>query len=82
MEQTVLDLNTNLQKKDEQIRTLQESVRGLERTNQQLKDEQESLKTVNELRLEDMNRLNSDLQQQVCCVVALNSTCTVQRGTV
>lgn len=59
------DLNTTLQEKDQQIRALQESVRDMERTNQQLKDEQESLKTVNELRLEDMNRLNSDLQQQV-----------------
>ena len=59
------DLNTTLQEKDQQIRALQESVRDMERTNQQLKDEQESLKTVNELRLEDINRLNSDLQQQV-----------------
>ena len=40
----------------------------LEKNNGQLKDEQESLKTVNELRLEDLNRLNSDLQQQVLCL--------------
>ena len=54
-----------MQDKEQEIRTLQETVRGLERTNQQLKEEQESLKTVNELRLEDINRVNSDLQKQV-----------------
>ena len=62
----MLDLNRTLREKDEEISSLQESVRGLERTNQQLKEEQDSLKTVNELRLEDMNKLNSDLQQEVC----------------
>lgn len=71
LEQTVLDLNTTLQEKDQQIRVLQESIQGLEKTNTQLKDEQESLKTVNQLQLEDMNRFNSDLQQQVSSFVPL-----------
>ena len=61
----MLDLDRALHEKDEEARSLQESVRSLERTNQQLQDEQESLKTVNQLRLEDMNKLNSELQQQV-----------------
>lgn len=54
-----------LREKDQQISALQESMAELEKNNGQLKDEQESLKTVNELRLEDLNRLNSDLQQQL-----------------
>lgn len=62
----MVDLNRTLREKDEEIHSLQESVRTLERTNQQLKDEQESLKTVNQLNLEDMNKLNSDLQLEVC----------------
>lgn len=61
-----MDLNRILREKDEEIHSLQESVRTLERTNQQLKDEQESLKTVNQLSLEEMNKLNSDLQLEVC----------------
>lgn len=62
----MVDLNTILRERDEEIHSLQESVRTLERTNQQLKDEQESLKTVNQLSLEEMNKLNSDLQLEVC----------------
>lgn len=62
----MVDLNRILREKDEEIHSLQESVRTLERTNQQLKDEQESLKTVNQLSLEEMNKLNSDLQLEVC----------------
>ena len=58
-------LEEELQEKDKQIATLQESISELEKTNRQLKDEQESLKTVNELQLDDINRLNTDLQQQV-----------------
>ena len=56
-----MDLSTTLREKDEEIHSLQESVGTLERTNQQLKDEQESLKTVNQLNLEDMNKLNSEV---------------------
>lgn len=62
----MVDLNRILREKDEEIHSLQESVETLERTNQQLKDEQESLKTVNQLSLEEMNKLNSDLQLEVC----------------
>lgn len=62
----MVDLNRILREKDEEIHSLQESVKTLERTNQQLKDEQESLKTVNQLSLEEMNKLNSDLQLEVC----------------
>lgn len=62
----MVDLNRILRERDEEIHSLQESVRTLERTNQQLKDEQESLKTVNQLSLEEMNKLNSDLQLEVC----------------
>ena len=62
----MVDLNRILREKDEEIHSLQESMRTLERTNQQLKDEQESLKTVNQLSLEEMNKLNSDLQLEVC----------------
>lgn len=62
----MVDVNRILREKDEEIHSLQESVRTLERTNQQLKDEQESLKTVNQLSLEEMNKLNSDLQLEVC----------------
>ena len=58
-------LEEELQEKDNQIATLQKSTSELEKTNRQLKDEQESLKTVNELQLDDINRLNTDLQQQV-----------------
>ena len=56
-----MDLSRTLREKDEEIHSLQESVGTLERTNQQLKDEQESLKTVNQLNLEDMNKLNSEV---------------------
>ena len=62
----MVDLNRILRERDEEIHSLQESVRTLERTKQQLKDEQESLKTVNQLSLEEMNKLNSDLQLEVC----------------
>lgn len=62
----MVDVNRILREKDEEIHSLQESVRTLERTNQQLKDEQESLKTVNQLSLEELNKLNSDLQLEVC----------------
>lgn len=62
----MVDLNRTLRERNEEIHSLQESVRRLERTNQQLKDEQESLKTVNQLSLEDMNKLNSDLELEVC----------------
>ena len=62
----MVDLNRTLREKDDEIHSLEESVTRLERTNQQLKDEQESLKTVNQLSLEDMNKLNSDLQLEVC----------------
>lgn len=62
----MVDLNRISREKDEEIHSLQESVKTLERTNQQLKDEQESLKTVNQLSLEEMNKLNSDLQLEVC----------------
>ena len=58
-------LEEELQGKDKQIATLQESISELEKTNRQLKDEQESLKTVNELRLDDINKLNTDLQKEV-----------------
>ena len=58
-------LEEELQGKDKQIAALQESISELEKTNRQLKDEQESLKTVNELRLDDINKLNTDLQKQV-----------------
>ena len=56
----MLELNRALREKDEEARSLQETVGKLERTNQQLKEEQESIKTVNQLRLED-------LQQEVTC---------------
>ena len=56
-----MDLSTTLREKDDEIHSLRESVGTLERTNQQLKDEQESLKTVNQLNLEDMNKLNSEV---------------------
>lgn len=58
-------LEEELQRKDKQIAALQESISELEKTNRQLKDEQESLKTVNELRLDDINKLNTDLQKEV-----------------
>ena len=58
-------LEEELQGKDKQIAALQESISELEKTNRQLKDEQESLKTVNELRLDDINKLNTDLQKEV-----------------
>lgn len=58
-------LEEELQGKDKQIATLQESISELEKTNRQLKDEEESLKTVNELRLDDINKLNTDLQKEV-----------------
>ena len=62
----MVELDRILQEKDEETHSLQDSVRKLERANQQLKEEQESLKTVNQLSLEDMNKLNSDLQLEVC----------------
>ena len=58
-------LEEELQGKDKQIAALQEAISELEKTNRQLKDEQESLKTVNELRLDDINKLNTDLQKEV-----------------
>ena len=64
-------LEEELQEKDNQIATLQKSTSELEKTNRQLKDEQESLKTVNELQLDDINRLNTDLQQQVLYLTIL-----------
>ena len=62
-------LEEELEEKDKQIAALQMSITELEKTNRQLKDEQERLrllfKTVNELRLDNINRLNTDSQQQV-----------------
>ena len=60
------DLNRTLREKDEEINSLQDSVRNLERTNQQLKIEQESLKTGYQLSVEDLNKVISDLQLEVC----------------
>lgn len=60
------DLNRTLREKDEEINSLQDSVRNLERTSQQLKNEQESLKTGYQLSVEDLNKVISDLQLEVC----------------
>ena len=65
LEQKLLEINRTLGERDEEISRLHKSVRSLERANQLLKEDRESLKTAHGLRLEDMNKINSDLQQEV-----------------
>lgn len=50
------------------IEELEKRVGDLEKENQAMKDEQESLKTINKLTYEDLNKVNSDLLAEVILV--------------
>lgn len=54
-----------MQALEHEVKELRERCAELEKENQEMKDEQESLRTVNKLTYEDLNKVNSDLLAEV-----------------
>lgn len=65
LEATVESLNDTVRAKDYAIAQLKNRCEELEKQNQEMKNEQESLKTVNKLTYEDLNKENSVLKAKV-----------------
>lgn len=65
LEATVASLNDTVKERDEEIAGLERRCEELEKSNQEMKDEQESLKTVNKLTYEDLNKENLELRAKV-----------------
>ncbi|XP_031569432.1 uncharacterized protein LOC116303943 [Actinia tenebrosa] len=65
LEATVASLNDTVEEKDDEIARLKKRCDELEKINQEMKDEQESLKTVNKLTYEDLNKENSELRAKI-----------------
>ncbi|EDO30311.1 predicted protein [Nematostella vectensis] len=65
LEETVSALRVTLQEKEAEITQLQQRCQELDKSNQELQDEEASLRTVSQLTVRDLNTINQQLQAEV-----------------
>ncbi|XP_048577641.1 signaling mucin HKR1 [Nematostella vectensis] len=65
LEETVSALRVTLQEKEAEITQLQQRCQELDKSNQELQDEEASLRTVSQLTVRDLNTINQQLQAEI-----------------